>query len=299
MSTQENIRSQEDIDALHQYYMEIINSMPNIVYWVDKDCNLKGCNTNFINLLGLNSMKDLSGTPYQQMEKFAHWSHERIERFKLDDMKVLFSGESLYNIEEKPVVGDKGKIFYFQCNRVPMYDKNKQITGLIVVLTDVSMNKAVSEHLNAQLDNTVDNKDSLQEGHLPNVLMVEDNVIAQNVEKALLTSLHCQVDIAGTADSAVEIFSPGKYDLVLMDIGLEGSSGYVVAKKLRQKEQDTDYHVPIIALTGYQADIVKYDCQHYFMEGAISKPLTSEQAEQIIKHYVYHLDVSVSGLKTT
>ena len=56
--------------------------------------------------------------------------------------------------------------------------------------------------------------------------------------------------------------------------------------------------MPIIALTGYEADVVKYDCRHYFMEGAISKPLTSEQAEQIIKHYVYHLDVPVRGLKS-
>jgi hypothetical protein len=56
--------------------------------------------------------------------------------------------------------------------------------------------------------------------------------------------------------------------------------------------------VPIIALTGYEADVVKYDCEQYFMEGAITKPLTSEQAEQIIKHYVYHMDVVVQGLKS-
>nr|WP_232002710.1 response regulator [Legionella sainthelensi] len=133
---------------------------------------------------------------------------------------------------------------------------------------------------------------------MPKVLMVEDNVIAQNVEKALLTALNCQVDIANSADNAVKLFKPGKYDLVLMDIGLEDSSGYIVAKQLRQKERETEHHVPIIALTGFEADVVKYDCQHYFMEGAISKPLTCEQAEQIIKHYVYHMDVPVRGLKT-
>lgn len=97
----------------------------------------------------------------------------------------------------------------------------------------------------------------------------------------------------------MQLFDPGKYDLVLMDIGLADTSGYVVAKQLRNKEKGTNHHVPIIALTGYEAEVVKYDCEQYFMEGAITKPLTSEQAEQIIQHYVYHMDVEVKGLKSS
>ncbi len=293
-------RTQEDIDSIHQYYMEIINSMPNVVYWVDIECNLKGCNSNFIKLLGVNALNDLKGTPYEQMERFVHWNKERIEEIKLDDMKVIFSGVPQHNITEKPIVDSSGKTSYFLSSRIPMHNRNNEIIGLIVILNDITLNKELETHVDALEENNLKIEHSLRkEGYLPTVLMVEDNVIAQNVEKALLTALHCQVDIADTADSAIKLFHPGKYDLVLMDIGLEDSSGYVVAKQLRQKEKNTQYHVPIIALTGFEADVVKYDCQHYFMEGAISKPLTCEQAEQIIKHYVYHMDVPVRGLKTT
>jgi len=299
MSHQPKSSSGEDINAVHQYYMEIINAMPDIVYWVDKDCNLKGCNSNFIKLLGLNTLNDLKGTPYQQMDKFAHWKAECIERLKLDDMKALFSEESRYNFEEKPVENDKGKIYYFKSSRVLMHNSNKEVIGLIVILTDYTLHKKVEEHATVLLESSNNTYVPMKDGFFPSILMVEDNIIAQNVEKELLTSLHCQVDIASTADSALKLFHPGKYDLVLMDIGLEDSSGYIVAKQLRLKEKDTQHHVPIIALTGYEADVVKYDCQHYLMEGAISKPLTSEQAEQIIKHYVYHIDTPVSGLKST
>jgi CheY-like chemotaxis protein len=96
----------------------------------------------------------------------------------------------------------------------------------------------------------------------------------------------------------VLLFEPGRYDLVFMDIGLEDTSGYVVSKKFRQLEKDTEHHVPIIALTSYEADIVKYDCDDYTMEGALTKPLTSEQAKQIIQHYIYHIDIPVRGLKS-
>ncbi|KTC93957.1 response regulator [Legionella cincinnatiensis] len=294
MSSYAKNKPQEDIDSIHQYYMEIINSMPNIVYWLDTNCNLKGCNNNFIKLLGLNTLQDLDGTPYQQMEAFGHWDKDRVEELKLDDMKVIFSGIPQHNVQEKPIRDDSGKNYYFQSSRIPMHNSNKDLIGLIVILNYLTPNDEIEVHTKS-----VQNVEQVsKENYLPKILMVEDNIIAQNVEKALLTALNCQVDIASSADSAVELFYPGKYDLVLMDIGLEDSSGYIVAKQLRQKERETQHHVPIIALTGFEADVVKYDCQHYFMEGAISKPLTCEQAEQIIKHYVYHMDVPVRGLKT-
>lgn len=299
MSTNRIQESFRQSETIHQHYMDIINALPDIVYWVDIECNLIGCNTNFVTLLGLNSLREFKGTPYQQMKKHAKWSEKRAEEFKLDDMKVIFSGKSLNKVEEQPVVDKHGDTLYFQSNRVLMYDDKKKIVGLIVVLTDISAFKKLDVVKKTVPKNKSKIKPVMIDGHLPNVLMIEDNVVAQHAEKALLTGLNCQVDIAGTGDMALKLFDPGKYDLVLMDIGLGDTSGYVVAKQLRNMEKNTKHHVPIIALTGYQADVVKSDCEKYFMEGVISKPLTSEQAEQIIKHYVYHMDVDVQGLKDT
>jgi CheY-like chemotaxis protein len=290
----------EKTGVIHQQYMDIINSIPDAVYWTDINCNLIGCNTSFVHLLGIKNHRDLKGPPYLLMKKYAHWPDKRIDLFKLDDMNVIFSETPRYNIEEQAITNDKNKTYYFRTNRVLMYDEHRKICGLIVVLTDITELKQAKKHLETEVkQETTYNASALETHRLPNVLMIEDNLIAQNVERALLKSLNCEVDIADTGDMAMQLFDPGKYDLVLMDIGLTDTSGYVVAKQLRNKEKGTDYHVPIIALTGYEADVVKYDCEQYYMEGAITKPLTSEQAEQIIKHYVYHLDVEVKGLKSS
>lgn len=289
----------QSVDILHQHYMDILNSVPDIVYWIDLKCNLIGCNVNFLNLIGLKNPQDLKGTPYELMHHHAHWNTERIEAIKLDDMNVIFSGNASYNNEEQVIVVAHNKKLYFKANRVPLYNENKHIVGLVVVLTDISELKQIQSNVKNELKSSSETQSPpIKEHRLPKVLMIEDNLIAQNVERALLTALNCQVDIADTGDKAMQLFNPGKYDLVLMDIGLEDTSGYVVAKQFRSKEKDTHYHVPIIALTGYEAEVVKYDCEQYFMEGAITKPLTSEQAEQIIKHYVYNLDVEVKGLKS-
>lgn len=281
--------------AIHQYYMEILNCVPNIVYWVDINCHLKGCNNAFVQLLGLKRENDFAGTPYEQMAKFTDWTAECIETFKLDDMAVLFSGEAKYNVEDSPVYNKKGEATYYLATRVPLFDENKHVKELVVVLTDISDRKKAEKSLSIKpsADDVV--KSDFKKS--PVVLMVEDNFVAQQVEEALLKSLNCKVDVAESGDKALLLFGPGRYDIVFMDIGLQDTSGYMVAKKFRQMEKDTKHHVPIIALTSYQADVVKYDCNEYCMDGVLTKPLTSDQAKQIIKHYVYNENIPVDGLK--
>lgn len=284
--------------VIHQYYMEIINSLPDAVYWMDVNCNLIGCNLPFLHLLHLKNAQGFKDKPYELLKQHALWSDSYLETLKLDDMSVIFSGNPQYNREEKIITSDN-KTFYFKINRVPIHDEHRGIIGLVVVLSNISHFKELQEEMRQQSKNNPKSVELAVNDHrFPKVLMIEDNLIAQNVERALLTSLNCEVDIAGTGEHALQLFNPGKYDLVLMDIGLEDTSGYIVAKNLRNKEKDTPHHVPIIALTGYQAEIVKYDCGQYCMEGAITKPLTSLQAEQIIKHYVYNMDIEIHGLKS-
>ena len=284
------------IQDIHKYYLDIINCMPNIVYWVDMDCHLKGCSSKFVDLLGIKRLKDFDGTPYDQMAKFSSWPLERIEAFKLDDLKVLFSGKAQYDVQEAPVFPKKGEAIYYKASRVPLLDKENRVTGLVVVLTDVSAYKKDAKPSVKARANTGTIRENIQ--ITPQILMVEDNVIAQKVESALLRGLNCHVDIAESGDTAIALFGPGKYDIVFMDIGLQDTSGYIVSKKMRQMEEKTDHHVPIIALTSYEADVVKYDCKEYFMDGVLTKPLSVEQAQQIIQHYIYHQDVEIEGLKT-
>lgn len=289
-----NKHTDEMLDV-HQHYMDIINCMPNAVYWVDLDCNLQGFNHNFLKLLNLENLSDYKGTPYELFSKHADWSKSRTESLKLDDMSVIFSGKSKYNIEEEPVSISNDKEMFYISTRVPLLNKEKAVIGLVVILIDTDHIKNNIETNTKKLSHELSLLDR-HNGTVPRVLMVEDNLIAQKVEQNLLQTLGCEVDVAETGEGALALFSPGKYDVIFMDIGLQDTSGYIVAKKIREQEDGSDYHVPIIALTSYKADVVKHDCREYFMAGAITKPLTMDQAEQIIQHYIYNQDVAVEGL---
>lgn len=282
---------------IHEHYMDIINCMPDAVYWVDADCNLKGFNSNFLKLLGIKDVDNYSLQPYPLFVKYAKWPKSRVDNLRIDDMSVISSGKSKYNVEEDPVILNTEQELHYLSTRVPLLDKNKNIVGLVVILMDVAINKVNKESHAKKLNQELSLLDRCN-GRSPKVLIVEDNLIAQKLERQLLHNLNCEVDVAGTGEEALAKFFPGKYDVVFMDIGLQDTSGYMLAKKIRELENGTENNVPIIALTAYEADTVKSDCLEYFMAGAMTKPLTCSQAEQVIQHYVYNQDVMIEGLSS-
>lgn len=283
---------------IHQYYMGILNSLPNIAYWINLDCSLMGCNSKFVNLLGIKHIQEFSGTPYDQMSRHLPWSAERIKLFMQADMNVLYSGKEVYDVEESPVYNKDGDEVFYSVSRIPLLDSDKVIYGLVVFWTDITAQVNMRKLLN---------QPDLKQKHTPNIarfdtpvriLLVEDNEVAQNTEQNMLLDLNCEVAVAGNGADAITLFLPGKYDLVFMDITLPDTNGYIVSRELRAIEKNTEHKTTIIGLTTYDAKVVKYDCTSYGMDGVLTKPLTSTQAMQVIKHFIYREEIDVDGLET-
>jgi two-component system aerobic respiration control sensor histidine kinase ArcB len=118
------------------------------------------------------------------------------------------------------------------------------------------------------------------------ILLVEDQAVAAQVGKIILTSLDCQVDTASDGKTALALFNQHKYNLVFMDIGLPDIDGYEVTKRMRLLELNTDTHVPVIALTAHVDEENKQHCVNVGMNAVLSKPLTKEKARDIIHAFI-------------
>lgn len=114
------------------------------------------------------------------------------------------------------------------------------------------------------------------------ILLVEDNLTAQLMASSLLLSMNYHVDLADFGEKALEMFEPGKYNLIFMDIGLPGIQGDAVAKLMRKMEQGTSHTVPIIALTAHSTDDINKTFLSAGINNVLSKPLSREQAKEII-----------------
>lgn len=117
------------------------------------------------------------------------------------------------------------------------------------------------------------------------VLLVEDNLTAQMMESTLLSSIKCIVEVADSGEKALEMFEAGKYQLIFMDIGLPGIQGDAAARLIRKMEQGSNHHVPIVGLTAHTTDMQEQLCLLASMETVLSKPLSRQQAKQIIDQY--------------
>ncbi len=119
----------------------------------------------------------------------------------------------------------------------------------------------------------------------PRILLVEDNLAVQRIQSSLLTSMSCIVDVANCGEEALGTFKPGKYDLIFMDIGLPDIQGDAVSMHIRKIEEGSGMRTPIIALTAHMTQDITEHCFAAGMEDVLSKPLSLEQAKQIIQNY--------------
>lgn len=107
------------------------------------------------------------------------------------------------------------------------------------------------------------------------ILLVEDQAENRFVFKAYLDSMVPHLDIAESGPQAIELFTAGTYDAVLMDIQMPGMDGYTAAKALRAWEQlKGAVPTPIAALSAYafEAEVQKSLNSGFVMH--LTKPIS-------------------------
>jgi CheY-like chemotaxis protein len=273
--------------AIHSYYNKILNLMPFLVYWVDESCKLQGFNAKFGKILNIFSPNECRSNFYAKLSEYLTLKAKEAEILKIEDMQVIFSGKHKHN-QLVSTTAKADNIKSYIINRDPILSENGNVIGAVIVIIE---NKPVIGTL--QKFKPVKSKSFSTKK--PKVLIVEDNETAKKVATNLFENLNCKVDAVNSGAEAMNIFKPGKYSLVIMDIGLADSSGYLLSRKFREMEEKTKHHTAIIALTSYKPENVKNDCIFYKMEGVVAKPLSEEQANQIIERFVYKSENMIDG----
>jgi CheY-like chemotaxis protein len=117
-----------------------------------------------------------------------------------------------------------------------------------------------------------------------NVLLVEDNLINQKIVILSLKKIVRNIDVANNGKEALDKFGTSKYDLILMDIQMPVMDGIIATKKIRELEESTNTHTPIIAITANALAGDKETCLAAGMNEYISKPFQVEVLVQKMKN---------------
>ena len=101
--------------------------------------------------------------------------------------------------------------------------------------------------------------------------MVEDNEVNQMVAVGLLDALGYDAETADDGVEAVEMFDPGRFDAVLMDVQMPRLDGYAATRAIR--ERGDARRVPVLAMTAAAVEGERERCLAAGMDDFLTKPV--------------------------
>jgi len=104
------------------------------------------------------------------------------------------------------------------------------------------------------------------------LLLAEDDMINQELAKALLEEQGWQVHCVGTGREACEAVARKRFDLVLMDVQMPEMDGIEATKRIRNAE-DGRRRLPIIAITAHAMKQDREQCLAAGMDDYLTKPV--------------------------
>jgi CheY-like chemotaxis protein len=109
------------------------------------------------------------------------------------------------------------------------------------------------------------------------ILLAEDNRVNQLLAVRLIEKRGHKVVVAENGREALSMIDRERFDLVLLDVQMPEMDGFSVARIIREREQSTREHLPLIALTANSMSGDRERCLAAGMDDYISKPIDSKE----------------------
>ncbi|KAL6861923.1 hypothetical protein ACP4OV_017623 [Aristida adscensionis] len=128
------------------------------------------------------------------------------------------------------------------------------------------------------------------------VLLVEDTLVLQTIQRKMLSNLGATVDLAGDGSKAVKSFKEAiekaniseedaaslPYHVIFMDCQMPVMDGYEATKLIREEEKFYGIHTPIIALTAHSMEEDLQTCILAGMDLHLTKPIERKRVVEAV-----------------
>lgn len=115
------------------------------------------------------------------------------------------------------------------------------------------------------------------------ILVAEDNKINVKFLKVLLNKMGHRASFVVNGEEALAELALHHYDVVLMDILMPVMQGDEALLKIREKEQATGLHLPVVALTANALDGDRGKYLGMGFDGYLSKPVSMQDIAIMLK----------------
>lgn len=123
-------------------FNHLIDTIPSRIFWKDKDFKYLGCNKNFAEYTKTSIEKMIGKDDYEM-----GWvKKEYADLYRRDDKRVVETGQSMIDFEDK-IITFSGESKWVKTSKIPLYDSNNNIYGLLGVSDDITKQKDIENSL--------------------------------------------------------------------------------------------------------------------------------------------------------
>ncbi|MGO8942314.1 MAG: PAS domain S-box protein [Syntrophobacteraceae bacterium] len=134
-------RARDELFNSRQMLQSVLDNIPQRVFWKDRNSVFVGCNKAFVLDCGYEEQSELVGkTDYE------HASAATADLYRGDDREVMESGRPKINYEE-PQIRPDGSQAWLITSKVPMFDRDGQVIGVLGTYEDITERKRGEEAL--------------------------------------------------------------------------------------------------------------------------------------------------------
>jgi PAS domain S-box-containing protein len=128
-------RVEDELFYSRQMLQTVLDNIPQRVFWKDRQDNYLGGNRLFLQDAGLSSVEELIGKNDFDMP----W-REEAALYRTDDLAIMESSSPKFNIEE-PQHNVDGLPLWLLTNKIPLLDKDAQVSGILGTYEDITERK--------------------------------------------------------------------------------------------------------------------------------------------------------------
>ncbi|MFX1374574.1 MAG: PAS domain S-box protein [Promethearchaeota archaeon] len=139
------IQSKEGITAVQksrEMLEKVINNIPHLIYWKDKDLVFYGCNLSFAKLNGLENPATIIGRTGRDL----NWNKDVLDYIDGCERNVIDNNVPDFNSIESLITPD-GNQAWFEINRIPLHDLKENVVGILVTYEDITERRIANQKL--------------------------------------------------------------------------------------------------------------------------------------------------------
>ncbi|MFX0001266.1 MAG: PAS domain S-box protein [Candidatus Hodarchaeota archaeon] len=120
----------------------VLDNIPQLIYWKDKNLVYIGCNKNFALLNKISEPTSIIGSTDEDLI----WLKEDVKSIKYKENQVMKNDSAEYNAIESLSITDDQQT-WFEVNRIPLHNPKGEVVGILVTYEDITIRKIAEERL--------------------------------------------------------------------------------------------------------------------------------------------------------